>query len=162
MRTEQLSAWLTLGANVGVLIGLILLLVELDQNNDLLKAQVHQARSDTHVSAKWAWADSEFLLPALVKFEAAGGLDNPDAINSLSPVEAARISALIEADHQDYDNLFYQYQQGYLDEEYYRYRIVPSILALAPWWKQLDIFESEGRRPSFDAEIKRLLAENPR
>ena len=160
MNTESVNRWLTLGANVGVLVGLILLLIELDQNNDLVRAQIHQARSDAHVLTKWTGADTEFLLPALVKFESAGGLDNPDALDGLTPIEAARVVTAMEADHQDYDNLFYQYQRGYLDEEYYRHRIVPTIIKLAPWWEKLDIFETTGRRPSFDAEIARLLAEN--
>ena len=43
------------------------------------------------------------------------------------PFEAARVKAYLEAWHQDYDNLFYQYEQGYLDEEFYRYRVVPTI-----------------------------------
>jgi len=47
-----------------------------------------------------------------------------------------------------------------LDEEYYRYKVVPTIKELGPWWQKFDIFESIGRRPSFDAEIKRLLSEN--
>jgi len=50
MNADNVNRWLTLGTNVGVVIGLILLLVELDQNSDLVRAQIHQARSDTQVS----------------------------------------------------------------------------------------------------------------
>lgn len=160
MNAESANRWLTLAANSGVLVGLIILVFELDQNNDLVRAQIHQARSDAHVQTKWAGADTEFLLPALVKFESAGGLDNPDAMDGLSPIEASRVMVAMEADHQDYDNLFYQYQHGYLDKEYYEHRIVPTIVRLAPWWKKLDIYETSGRRPSFDAEIRRLLSES--
>lgn len=160
MNTDSVNKWLTLSANVGVVIGLILLLIELDQNSDLVRAQIHQARSDAHVLMKETGADSEFLLPALLKFELAGGPDNLDAMDSLTPIEAARVAVNMEAVHQDYDNLFYQYQQGYLDEEYYQYRVAPSIIELAPWWQKLDIFDSNGRRPSFDAEIKRLVSDS--
>ncbi len=80
MNTESVTRWLTLGANVGVLSGLILLLIELDQNSDLVRAQIHQARSDAHVLMKEDGADSEFLLPALLKFQSAGGPDNLDAM----------------------------------------------------------------------------------
>ena len=83
-----------------------------------------------------------------------------NAMDSLTPIEAARIKLSMEAAHQDYDNLFYQYQHGYLDEEYYQYRVVPTMRELAPWWKKLDVFESGGRRPSFDAEIKRLMSDS--
>lgn len=159
MNTDSLNKWLTLSANVGVVIGLVLLLIELNQNSDLLRAQIHQSTSDAHVWMKETDANSEYLLPALEKFRLAGGTNNPDAMDSLTPIEAARVRLSMEAAHQDYDNLFYQYQRGYLDEEYYRYRIVPTIKELAPWWQKLDIFESGGRRPSFDAEIHRLISE---
>lgn len=160
MNTDSVNRWLTLAANVGVFIGLILLLIELDQNSDLVRAQIHQARSDAHVWMKEGNADSEFLLPAMEEFRLAGGSNNLNAMDSLTPIEAARVKLSMEAAHQDYDNLFYQYQHGYLDEEYYLYRVVPTIKELAPWWQKLDIFESTGRRPGFDAEIKRLMSAN--
>ncbi len=160
MDTDSVNKWLTLSANVGVVIGQILLLIELDQNSDLVRAQIHQARSDAHVWMKADSADSEFLLPAMEKFRLAGGSNNMDAMDALTPIEAARVKLSMEAAHQDYDNLFYQYQQGYLDEEYYLYRVAPTIKELAPWWRELDIFESGGRRPSFDSEINRLMSDN--
>ena len=72
MSAESINKWLSLGANIGVVIGLILLLVEIDQNSDLDRAQIHQARSDQHVSNRLQNADSEFLMPAPAKFFAAG------------------------------------------------------------------------------------------
>ncbi len=38
MKTESLSRWLTLGANLGVIAGIVFLAIELRQNNDLLAA----------------------------------------------------------------------------------------------------------------------------
>ncbi len=46
MNSDNVNKWLTLSANIGVVFGLILLLVELDQNSDLLRSQIHQSRSD--------------------------------------------------------------------------------------------------------------------
>ncbi len=46
MNADNVNKWLTLSANIGVVFGLILLLVELDQNSDLLRSQIHQSRSD--------------------------------------------------------------------------------------------------------------------
>ena len=77
MNAESISRWLSLSANLGVVVGLVLLLIELDQNSDLVRAQIHQARSDEHVGYRIEFADSEFLLPARLKVEAAGGVGNP-------------------------------------------------------------------------------------
>ena len=160
MNADSVNKWLTLGANFGVVIGLILLLVEINQNSDLVRAQIHQARSDAHVESRYNLAESEFLLPAQTKFRAAGGFGDLSAMDQLTPIEAARMREFFTAYHQDYDNLFYQYEQGYLDDEFYRYRIERTIRIFAPWWKKLDIFESSGRRASFDAEIKRIMADS--
>ena len=46
MDTGKLNRWLTLGANLGVLIGIILILLELNQNSSLMRAQLTQARAD--------------------------------------------------------------------------------------------------------------------
>ena len=39
MDSDRLNRWLTLGANVGVLIGIVFLAFELQQNNENLAAQ---------------------------------------------------------------------------------------------------------------------------
>jgi len=39
MKPDKVNRWLTLGANIGVLIGIILLVVELDQNREMIRAQ---------------------------------------------------------------------------------------------------------------------------
>ena len=43
MDSDRLNRWITLGANLGVLVGIVLLLIELDQNRDMMRAQTrHQ------------------------------------------------------------------------------------------------------------------------
>jgi len=39
MKSESINRWLTLGANVGILIGLVLVIVEIRQNSDLVRLQ---------------------------------------------------------------------------------------------------------------------------
>jgi hypothetical protein len=38
--SAKITRWLTLGANLGVLIGIALVLVELDQNREMMRAQI--------------------------------------------------------------------------------------------------------------------------
>ena len=52
--------------------------------------------------------------------------------------------------------MYFQYQQGFLDEEYYQDSFRERVARLAPTWKALGI---TGGRRSFGAEIERLLAE---
>lgn len=103
MNTDKINKWLTLVANVGVVIGLALLIFEIRQNSELVRAQVHQARAG------------------------------------------------------DYDNLYYQFRQGYLDEGYYHTRIEPSIKLFANTWLTHGILDNMSA--SFKAEVERLAAE---
>ena len=145
---------------VAIVASLGLVAFELRQNSDLVRAEIHQSRSDAHVANIMQLADTEFLLPAVDKFIAAGGFNDPSVLDQFTSDELARIKQWVRAYHQDYDNLFYQYQQGYLDEEFYRYRVETAIILFAPLWKKLGTSEGGDRRPSFDAEIQRIMSEN--
>ncbi len=158
MGGEKISRLLTLGANIGVVAGLVFLLVQIDQNNDLARAQIHQTRSDSWGDFKLELADSEHLLIAWNKFQKAGGPMDPDALDTLGDIERARVIQYLLHRYNDYDNLFYQHEQGYLDDEYYEHRIVSSIRVLAPSWKAVGIFGVA--RPSFVEEVDRITAES--
>ena len=57
------------------------------------------------------------------------------------------------AQQTHWDNMHYQYQQGYLDHEYYEDAFKDRVVRLAPTWKALGL---TGGRRSFFAEIDRL------
>ena len=162
-RADSINRWLSLGANLGVLIGLILLVVELDQNSDLVRAQIHQARSDNFESFGVEYADTERLLPTMVKFRAAGGPRDVSALEKLDPIERARIRQYMDARIAGYDNLYYQYRNGFLDEDFYNVRVVNTVRFLAPIWIELGVLRLGAENPrvtkSFAAEIERILAE---
>ena len=48
MDSDRLNRWLTLGANLGVLVGIVLLLLELDQNRKLMRAKTRD-----HIASAW-------------------------------------------------------------------------------------------------------------
>ncbi len=51
MESENMSKWLTLGANIGILIGLILVVMQIRQNSDLLRLQFI---NDEYMSASFS------------------------------------------------------------------------------------------------------------
>ena len=61
VKAENLNSWLSLGANVGVVIGLILLVVEINQNTQLTRAQMNQDRATTAMSEQQATYTSELV-----------------------------------------------------------------------------------------------------
>ena len=155
MNADSVNKWLTLSANIGVVFGLFLLLVELDQNSDLVRAQIHQSRSDTQVARFENRADTEHLAPLLEKIVLLGGLADLSSADELTSEELYRFRVFLQGRYWDFDNLFYQYQQGYLDEEYYQFSVSNAIRIFSPWFDKFGIFENT-RRPSFEAEIQRL------
>jgi len=157
MNSEKLNSWLTLGANVGVVIGLVLLIVEIRQNSALVRAQIHQARSDNYVAMSVDIADSEYLLPAYQKFAQAGGWGESAALEALDPVETERIRRYAQGRLAGYDNLFYQYRQGYIDESFYQSRIVSSIKKMSPFWIEFGLLK--GVTPEFRAEVERIISD---
>lgn len=162
MKTDRLNAWLSLGANFGVLIGLIILVVELDQNNDAIRAQIHQARSDNFESFMIGLADTEHLLPALTKFRAAGGTRDLSSLQTLDPDELARVRNYHRGRLMGYDNLYFQYVNGYVDEDFYNIRVVNTVRNLAPLWTELNLLRLGNENPyvstSFAQEIERILS----
>ncbi len=79
MDTDKLNRWLTLTANVGVLIGLILLLFEIGQNTDLMRAQIAMDRSISQTETLSDWANGGEIVPIEVKlYEQVDGF--PQAI----------------------------------------------------------------------------------
>ncbi len=155
-KSDVISKWLALGANFGVLIGLGLLIWELQQNSDLLRAQIHQARSDNYEAFMVANADSEFFLPVWEKFHAAGGPENVAALDALSSTERMRISRYLQGRIGGYDNLYFQYRNGYLDEEFYETRVVDSVRRYASVYAELGLLNDSRVTPSFLEEIERI------
>jgi len=160
--TDKLNSWLTLGANIGVLVGLIILIVELDQNNDAMRAQIHQARSDNFESFMVELADTERLLPTLTKFRAAGGSRDLSSLQELDPDERARIRTYYNGRLMGYDNLHFQYKNGFVDEGFYNVRVVTTVRNLAPLWSELGLIRLGNENPfvstSFAEEIERILS----
>ena len=67
MNNDRLNRWLSLGANFGVLVGLILLVYEVRQNSDLMRAQISMERATTNIQLLASFANGGDLIPIDVK-----------------------------------------------------------------------------------------------
>lgn len=174
MDADRLNRWLSLVANIGVLAGLALLIVEIRQSNLLAMAEVEQTRSDTLLQWRREWVTNDHIAPMLVAREslmpraefltlnvAERQKAAEEMLERLDPETRLRMRIFILTSYWDYENLFGQYQRGLISDEYWNERIVVSILQDAPQW----IAVTGGRLPSgrreFIEEIKRLLDEHP-
>ena len=107
MIADNLNRWLTLVANFGVVVGLVVLIYEVNQNTAMMEAQINQQRTDTALSEQQSQYNSDHL-PAIVLKARRGA--------PLSEEEHYRFSHWIRAFNRNMDNQLWQYNRGFLGE----------------------------------------------
>ncbi len=107
MSAEKVNRWLSLGANIGVVIGLVLLIIEIGQNTEMMQAQINQSRTDAAISEQQAVFNSDYI-PALVAKRNKG--------EPFSEQEMIRYRTYFRSGNRNQDNNLWQYNQGFLGE----------------------------------------------
>ena len=107
MDTGRLNRWLTLGTNIGVLIGIILLVVELDQNRDMMRAQTRNELFLGSLGLLSLTAENKELADIIVRANQG---------KELTPTEAFMHGTRSELVFRYWENVHYQYRQGLYDE----------------------------------------------
>ena len=163
MTIEQLGALGEVISALAVVVTLWYLAVQIRQNTHAMEegkrlalAQTYQMRADALQSMLVHAAESQYIGPLITKLTQLGYPEDVTALDRLTPDERGRFRQWQIAQQTHWDNLFFQYQQGFLDEEYYRDSFRERVVRLAPTWKALGL---TGGRRSFFAEIERLSHE---
>jgi hypothetical protein len=164
MTIMELGALGELLGSIAVLATLVYLSVQvrqntrsMDESKKLALAQTYQMRSDALQMMLVHAADSEHIGPIISKLTGAGYPEDIGALEQLSELERQRFRLWQIAQETHWDNMFFQYQQGFIDEEYYRDSFRKRVKRLAPTWQALNV---TGARRTFSAEIEGILAED--
>ncbi len=128
----------------------------MEESRKLALAQTYQMRSDALQMMLVRAADSEYIGPIITKLTSLGYPDDISALDHLSTEDRGRFRQWQIAQQTHWDNMYFQYQQGFIDEEYYRDSFRERVRRLAPTWQALDV---AGARTSFNEEIENILAE---
>ena len=130
-RGDRIATWLAIGANLGVVLGLALLIIELRQNTKIVEAQMHQSRTEAAMSDQQASYNSDYVPPLLVKVRKG---------DKLSDEEEIRYEALFRSFNRNMDNQLWQYNHGYLGSNIprsiriaVRAQIGSSVVGLENW-----------------------------
>lgn len=114
MRNENLHRWLTLGANMGVLVGIVLVALELRQNLTAVQAQTRH-----EVSAGF----TDFMKLISTNPELASIRRRGDMAEELTPDETYRYEAFTRGLFRYWEDVHYQFRTGlYAAEEFNRQR----------------------------------------
>lgn len=150
--------------SIAVLATLVYLSVQIRQNTrsmdegkKLALAQTYQMRADALQMMLVHAADSEHIGPIITKLTGAGYPEDIGALEDLTQEDRGRFRQWQIAQQTHWDNMFFQYQQGFIDDEYYRDSFRERVRRLAPTWKALNL---TGARSSFVDEIDDILAED--
>ena len=145
---------------IAVVATLVYLAIQIRQNTRAMNearrlalAQTYQMRADALQEMLVRAADSEHLGPIIANLTGAGYPESIAPLEELEAADLARFRLWQIAQHTHWDNMYYQYQQGFIDEEYYEDSFKERVRRLASTWEALGLL---GSRRSFDAEIERL------
>jgi len=105
--TDKLNRWLTLGANIGVLAGLLLLVAELNQNHEMMRSQTRHEMAMGIVDLLQTPAANEQLADLMYRAEAG---------EDLTPVERYQFNMRSNALLRYWEDAHYQYRVGLYDE----------------------------------------------
>jgi hypothetical protein len=141
---KDVAELVALAAVVGSLVAVVL---ELRQTQDALLAQTYQDRAFDAIDWHFSVANNPQLS---IIFHDDVDLEN------LTPTEYTVAFNMLIATMIDLDNEYYQYQQGFLDQEFYYGDTVSGIARLGPIWRKFGLRES---RSEFRVEVDRILAE---
>ena len=153
MESDKVNRWLTLGANIGVLIGIILLVVELDQNREMIRAQTRNDISQQLANRLLVMASSSQV--ASLKRRAEAG-------EELTADEEHQYFLLLVANMRDWENIHYQYRHGTFDESEFDAEktawqyLINRNKAFARGWCRT----RQNYSPEFMAELESLLYED--
>ena len=144
MDTERLNRWLTLGANLAVLAGIALILIELNQNADLMRAQMIQARTDQSVAKYDSMVHSDYWARIWSKRFDAG--NDADWIMSLTQDELQRVRYYYFREYEDLRGQYFLYADGYVSDEYWTSAIQEQMLRLVDLAVALEVSWSDEMR----------------
>ena len=162
MTIMELGALGELLGAIAVFVTLIYLAVQVRQNTRsinaaqrLALAQTYQMRADAlqGMLVQAATSDVGGIIAKLIE---KGYPERLESLDEIEPMERSRFRQWQIAQQAHWDNMHFQYQQGYLDEEYYRDEFKVRVTRLWPVWQALGLTKA---RKSFIDELERLSAE---
>jgi len=153
VNTDRVNRWLTLVANFGVLVSLVLLVLELNQSRDMMRAQTRHELAMGIVDLLQVPAGNKQLADLMYRAETGG---------ELTPQESYQFNMRTNALLRYWEDVHYQYRVGLYDEvEFSRQReawraALNRSLGLRAYWCKVRTLYS----PEFMSEMDALVPDD--
>jgi len=150
---SKLNHWLTLVANLSVVVGIFFLAAEMRQNTEAIQAQTR----DSITEKQMMWLASVYTNPEVADIYQRGSLGG----DLSTPTEGFIYAMAAGADFREWENSYYQYEHGLFSAEEFEARRDRWRRSLENFPRQRRHWATErtGYAPSFRAEIDRIAAE---
>jgi hypothetical protein len=152
MKSDSVNRWLTLGANFGVLVGILLLLIELNQNSVIMKAQISNERADQGIKLFMSIAESPELSRINGILQDSGFPEDMSAISNLSLTEKRQYYWYLRAQQLRIESVLYQQTLGVV----YDSGVVFSAKELLPKLKAFGALGENGRFELLLSDVERM------
>ena len=106
MDSDRLNRWLTLGANLAVLVGLVFLVVEINRNNEMMRAQTRSGITDAIIDNVKLGMDPRVIV----------AYQKQRSGQPLSDEESILLNQIASATLRLWENTHYQYRNGLFDD----------------------------------------------
>ena len=145
--------WKEIAALIGITVivaSLVAVVVELRQTQAVISASTYQARAMDAIADARERYNGDYIAPLLARVD----MNDPNSIEKLNDEDRIRLRAFFLSQRIDFDNEYYQYQNGFLDEEYFEDGFKRRLPGAARNWRSLGIREN---RPSFRTFVDEQL-----
>ena len=154
MNKIDLGQVISILANIGVILGIVFLGIQIRQTNRAVAGAAYQARSLAIMERQDWLAESSNLASITLKVEVEG-------LNSLTELEKSRLDATALGQFYRIDGTYYQCELGLLDREYCGAVFDAEMRLWVPRWRDQGILQLQRQRgfirPSFDLEIAKYV-----
>ena len=148
MDFEKTNRWLTLVANIGVVVGIVILAIEVNQNSDLLKQNSALSTAQGVLESNATMDNSCRILaqnPVMTQLIKNGH----DAPEELTEIERAQFSHWLRADLNAAEAVWFYFERGLIPEEDlggYENAFCGRVTTKGgrQWWKDSSNYCAEG------------------
>ena len=154
MNLDNFNKWLTLIANVGVLVGIIFLAIEVQQNSRMMQAQTRDSIAGKLSDYYKDIGSSEYA--SNLYFQGIRG-----DLETFAGPESLSFRFLVNSNLRLWENEFYQYKAGLFGEEDFvaRSSTWPDVIGF-PGFMQEWVRNRRAFEPEFREYVNSLLEEN--
>jgi hypothetical protein len=112
MQSEKLNHWLSILGNIGVIVGIIFLAIEISQNTDMMRSQTRDSITGKNLELLMSIGADEYASDVFSRGMNGDLLDGPGASG-----ESLSFFYMFQGTVRIWENEWYQYQQGLFGDQ---------------------------------------------